>query len=68
MRMDHDSDYYLQRAEVELTAARSARHPAAMRAHYFLAGFYLDKAHGPVGAPAPRARRAVRRREEPEGL
>ncbi len=65
--MDQDSDYYLQRAEVELTAARSARHPAAMRAHYFLAGFYLDKAHGPVAAPAP-IRHAMQRSKEPEGL
>ena len=66
--MDQDSDYYLKRAEIELTAARAARHPAAMRAHYFLAGFYLDKAHGPVTAPAPIPRRPAQRREEPEGL
>lgn len=66
--MDQDSDYYLERAEVELTAARAARHPAAMRAHYFLAGFYLDKAHGSVAVAPPIPRRAARRRKEPEGL
>ena len=47
--MIHDSDYYLARAEAELVLARSASHPAAMRAHYHLAGHYLDKAHS---APA----------------
>lgn len=43
--MDPDSDYYLQRAEAELTMAQAADHPAAVRAHYFLAGFYLDRVH-----------------------
>ncbi len=46
--MDPDSDYYRQRAEAELAMAQAARHPAAVRAHYFLAGFYLDRAHGPM--------------------
>jgi hypothetical protein len=43
--MDQDSTYYLQRAETELSMAQAADHPAAIRAHYFLAGFYLDRAH-----------------------
>lgn len=46
--MDPDSDYYRERAEAELAMAQAARHPAAIRAHYFLAGFYLDKAHSPL--------------------
>jgi len=50
--MDPDSDYYRQRAEAELAMAQAARHPAAVRAHYFLAGFYLDRAHGPMTPPA----------------
>ena len=41
-----DRSYYLLRAEAELAIARAATHPAAMRAHYHLAGYYLDKAHG----------------------
>jgi hypothetical protein len=41
-----DRAYYLTRAEAELALASCAAHPAAMRAHYHLAGFYLDKAHG----------------------
>jgi hypothetical protein len=41
-----DQAYYLSRAEAELALASCAAHPAAMRAHYLLAGFYLDKAHG----------------------
>lgn len=44
--MTHDQAYYLSRAEAELALARCAPHPAAMRAHYHLAGFYLDKVHG----------------------
>jgi len=41
-----DHSYYLHRAEAELSLAAGAAHPAAMRAHYYLAGFYLDKAYG----------------------
>jgi uncharacterized protein YfeS len=44
--MNENGDYYLDRAEAELALARAAAHPAAARAHYFLAGYYLDKAHG----------------------
>lgn len=50
--MEPDSDYYLRRAETELTMAQAADHPAAVRAHYFLAGFYLDRVHGPVSDDA----------------
>lgn len=37
---DHD------RAEVEILLARNARHPAAAKAHYHLAGRYLARFHG----------------------
>ena len=47
-----DRDYYLRRAECELALARSAGHPAAMRAHYHLAGFYLDRAYARAGDSA----------------
>ena len=40
-----DYEYYASRAEVELRLAISAAHPAAARAHYHLAGYYLDKAY-----------------------
>lgn len=40
-----DRSYYIRRAEAELALARSAAHPAAMRAHYYLAGYYLDKVY-----------------------
>ena len=43
--MNDDAAYYLQRAEAELAFAQHAIHPAAVRAHYHLAGYYLDKAH-----------------------
>ncbi|KKC24791.1 hypothetical protein [Sphingomonas sp. SRS2] len=53
--MDLDSDYYLTRAEAELVLAQRASHPAAVRAHYYLAGHYLDKAYsrGIEKAPSP---------------
>jgi hypothetical protein len=38
-------DYYLERAEAELDLANAARHEKAARAHYYLAGFYLDRAY-----------------------
>lgn len=39
-------DYYQQRAETELELAQTAGHANAVRAHYLLAGFYLDRVHG----------------------
>ncbi|MGK6356860.1 hypothetical protein ACMGDH_16730 [Sphingomonas sp. DT-207] len=44
--MREDSDYYRGRAEAEIAAAHKAEKPEAMRAHYILAGYYLDRAHG----------------------
>ena len=41
-----DADYYESRAEAELHRARNAGHPDAARAHYLIAGVYLDRAHG----------------------
>jgi hypothetical protein len=52
-----DHAYYHGRAEAELTAAATSGHPAAVRAHYLLAGFYLDLVHrvGAVGHAEARA-------------
>ena len=41
-----DSHYLEKRAEQEIELAQSATHPAAVRAHYLLAGHYLDKLYG----------------------
>ncbi len=41
-----DKEYLEQRAEAELSLAQAATHPAAVRAHYLLAGFYLDRIYG----------------------
>jgi hypothetical protein len=49
-----DANYLLVRAEQELERARKADHPAAVRAHYHLAGYYLDRAHNERSSPAPR--------------
>lgn len=40
-----EKHYFLERAEVELERANQAPHERAAREHYYLAGFYLDRAH-----------------------
>ena len=51
-----DRDYLQRRADAELECARRAAHPAAMRAHYLLLGYYLNKlfpgGDDPAGAHA----------------
>ena len=42
----NDEDYFYIRAEKELAMAQAARSPGAVRAHYLLAGHYLDRAYG----------------------
>jgi len=42
-----DPNYFYYRAEEELEHAQKAAHPAAVKAHYTLAGFYLDRVYGP---------------------
>ena len=40
-----DPDYFQKRAEAELELAQAAKHAAAVRAHYLMAGYYLDRVH-----------------------
>jgi hypothetical protein len=40
---DLDKQYLEARAETEISLAQAAAHPAVVRAHYLLAGFYLDR-------------------------
>ncbi|WP_296218798.1 hypothetical protein [uncultured Sphingomonas sp.] len=42
----YDKEYFCVRAESELQMAKAAQNPAAKRAHYTLAGHYLNRAHG----------------------
>ena len=54
---DEDICYFERRAEAELELAQRALHPDAVKAHYHLAGFYLDRVYGgetaaPSGADA----------------
>jgi hypothetical protein len=44
--LSRDEEYFYTRAEAELRMAQAARDPGAMRAHYTLAGYYLDRAYG----------------------
>jgi len=50
---DEDRDYYYHRAEAELEMAQRSAVPAAVKAHYILAGHYLDKAYAPEEAEMP---------------
>ena len=50
---DDERDYFRQRAETEIEAAQTAGHPGAARAHYLLAGYYLDLAYNPLASPMP---------------
>ena len=42
-----DREYFEKRAEAELSLAQAAAHPAAVRAHYLMAGLYLDRLYCP---------------------
>jgi hypothetical protein len=45
--MQHDDRHYYEgRAEEELEQAQQSSNPKAVRAHYQLAGLYLDKVFG----------------------
>jgi hypothetical protein len=44
--MEPDQTYYYQRAEAELRLAQQAIDPAVVKAHYQLAGYYLDRVYG----------------------
>ena len=53
--LDDERLYFRERAEAEIQAAQAAGHPEAARAHYVLAGYYLDLSYnsaGPSLAPA----------------
>ena len=42
---EEERSYFRDRAEMEIEAARAAGHPDAARAHFLLAGYYLDLTH-----------------------
>jgi hypothetical protein len=44
-----DERYFEMRAEQEIERAQAAEHPAAVRAHAELAGYYLDRVHNNPG-------------------
>lgn len=46
-----DVQYFHDRAEQEILRAQKADHPAAVHAHYLLAGYYLDLVHNSPLAP-----------------
>jgi len=48
-----EASYLYNRAEQELSQAQQATHPAAVKAHYLLAGYYLDRVYGAEDLPPP---------------
>jgi hypothetical protein len=48
----NDRSYFYERAEIELERAQRAAHPGAVKAHYLLAGYYLDRVYGGEDAAA----------------
>ena len=50
---EDERNYFRQRAEAEIVAARAADHPLAARAHFLLAGYYLDLAFNPHASFMP---------------
>ena len=48
---DDERLYFRERAEAEIQAAQAAGHPDAARAHYLMAGYYLDLTYNPAGPP-----------------
>lgn len=56
MHTNFEDAYLEDRAETELALAQQAAHPAAVRAHFLLAGLYLDRLHGSGTVSASPAR------------
>jgi hypothetical protein len=50
MRSKEELLYFQERAEQEIRRAEFADHPNAARAHYELAGYYLDLVHNSANA------------------
>jgi hypothetical protein len=48
MMSEDERLYFRERAEAEIRAAQAAGHPEAARAHYVLAGYYLDLSYNPA--------------------
>lgn len=44
--MGRDRSYFYERAEAELKLAQQASDPAVVKAHYQMAGYYLDRVYG----------------------
>lgn len=51
--------YYYDRAEIELERAMASDHPGVVKAHYFLAGLYLDRFYGGQEAVEDQSQLAV---------
>jgi hypothetical protein len=51
MHTADDLSYFYARADAELILAQQATHPAACRAHYQLANYYLDRVYNPANDP-----------------
>ena len=60
-----DSDYYERRAEAELELAQSSLIPSAVKAHYDLANFYLEKRDAAEAGAGARTARDQAEKSQP---
>lgn len=51
-----DKDYYAHRAAQEVKLAQTAKHPAAVAAHYRLSTAYLERLEPPLATPGSEPR------------
>ena len=65
---DDDSAYLEARAEAELLLAQASDHPAVVRAHYMLAGFYLDRLYRGGNEEELRGNSTLKARDSQDGL
>ena len=59
--MRGNADYYYKRAEAELEMAQRSDVPEAVRAHYTLAGYYLDYVYAEADATRSELARIIGR-------
>lgn len=60
-----DPDYYERRAEAELELAQSSLIPSAVKAHYDLANFYLEKREAAQAGISMRAAQDMPEKAQP---
>lgn len=66
--VNDDKEYYYRRAESELEMAQRTEVPEAVKAHYTLAGYYLDKVYNDDATVTRPTHDAIGRSTPPSSL